>query len=70
MATTHQGGSHPSAADLLTKPALSVLEFATVLGIGKNSAYSLIRLGQVRVLRVGTRIVIPTSAIRELLGDS
>lgn len=58
-------------ADLLSKPTLNVYpEFASVLGIGKNTAYGMVRSGQVRVLRVGRRIVVPSSAVRELLGES
>jgi excisionase family DNA binding protein len=57
------------AVDLLSKPTLNVPELAVVLGVGKNTAYEMVRTGQVRVLRVGRRIVVPSSAVRELLGD-
>lgn len=57
-------------ADLLSKPTLTVPELAQTLRIGRNGAYAMVRTGQVRVLRVGRRIVIPTAAVRELLGES
>lgn len=59
----------PSAAELLKQPTMSVPELAVVTGIGRNSAYALVREGKVRVLRVGTRIRVLTSSVRELLGE-
>lgn len=56
-------------AVLLAKPTMSVTEMATVLGVGRNASYRLVREGQVRVLRVGRRIRVPTAAVRELLGQ-
>lgn len=63
-----QGGE---VMDLLMKPTLNVYpEFASVLGIGKNAAYALAHSGRVRVLRVGRHLRVPSSAVRELLGES
>lgn len=60
-----------NAADLLDRPTLTVCELAAVLRIGRNSAYALIREGKVRHLRVGSRILVPSSAVRALLeGES
>lgn len=59
-----------STADLMNQATLTVPELATVFGIGKNAAYQLVREGRVRSLRIGSRIVIPTSAVRELLGET
>jgi len=58
-----------TAAELLDKAALTVPEMGAVLGIGRNAAYQLVREGRVRSLRIGRRIVVPASAIRELLGE-
>lgn len=54
----------PVVVDLLTA--------ATVLGIGRTTAYELVRTGRwpTPVLRLGNRIRVPTAALRELLSLS
>ena len=54
----------PVVVDLLTA--------ASVLGIGRTSAYELVRTGRwpTPVLRLGSRIRVPTAALRELLSLS
>lgn len=49
---------------------VSVEEAATLLGIGKNSAYELVKTGRfpVRVFRVGWRWIIPRAELEALLG--
>ncbi len=57
-------GQLPVVVDLLTA--------ASVLGIGRTSAYELVRTGRwpTPVLRLGSRIRVPTAALRELLSLS
>jgi excisionase family DNA binding protein len=54
----------PVVVDLLTA--------AAVLGIGRTTAYELVRTGRwpTPVLRLGSRIRVPTAALRELLSLS
>lgn len=52
-------------ADRLTR---TVRETAQILGIGERSAWSLTRNGQIKVLRLGKRVVVPTAEIDRLLG--
>ncbi len=54
----------PVVVDLLTA--------AAVLGIGRTTAYELVRTGRwpTPVLRLGRRFRVPTAALRELLGLS
>ena len=54
----------PVVVDLLTA--------ASVLGIGRTSAYELVRTGRwpTPVLRLGNSIRVPTAALRELLSLS
>ena len=54
----------PVVVDLLTA--------ATALGIGRTTAYELVRTGRwpTPVLRLGSRIRVPTAALRELLSPS
>lgn len=56
---------------ILSKPTASVDEFRLVIGCGRNQAYQFIREGRIRTVRIGTRIRIPTAAIRSMLeGDA
>ena len=45
---------------------------ASVLGIGRSTAYELIRRGEfpVRVLRIGTRMQVPVATLLEALGHT
>jgi excisionase family DNA binding protein len=52
---------------ILSKPTASVDEFKVVMGCGRSQAYQFIRQGGIRTLRIGNRILIPTSAIRSML---
>lgn len=54
----------PVVVDLLTA--------AGVLGIGRTTAYEMVRTGRwpTQVLRLGNRIKVPTAGLRELLGVS
>lgn len=46
---------------------LSVPELAAVLGIGRNSAYHLVKAGKIRCIRIGKNIRIPQAALLEFL---
>ena len=47
--------------------ALRVEELMPVLGIGRNTAYELVRSGQIRSIRVGRQLRIPKEALLEFL---
>lgn len=49
------------------KKTYSVEELAFTLGISKSSCYALIKEGQFRTVRVGTRILIPKTCIEKWL---
>ena len=42
---------------------LSIEQLMKVLGIGRNSAYDLVRCGQIPSIRVGNKIRIPKEAV-------
>ena len=44
-------------------------EVAPLLGLGRNSVYALLNSGQLRSIRVGRKILVPTSAIEEFLNS-
>ena len=46
---------------------LRVEDLMSVLNIGRNAAYELVRSGQIRSVRIGRQIRIPKDAIREYL---
>ena len=46
---------------------LRVEDLMPLLGIGRNTAYELIRSGQVRSVRIGRQIRIPRDALLEFL---
>ncbi len=48
---------------------LSVPEAAQVLGIGRNSAYEAVRRGEIPVIKIGARLVVPVAGLRRLLGE-
>jgi len=54
----------PVVVDLVTA--------AATLGIGRTTAYEMVRTGRwpTQVLRLGNRIRVPSSALRDLLGVS
>jgi len=55
----------PSGSKL--PPLLTVEEMRQFLRIGKGSAYSLVRSGRIRSIRIGRDIRIPREAIDEFL---
>ena len=48
--------------------ALRVEELMPILGIGRNTAYELVRSGQIRSIKIGRQIRVPRDAVAEFLG--
>jgi len=46
---------------------LTVTEAAAVLGVSRSTAYECVRTGELRAVRLGRRLVVPRSAIVDLL---
>lgn len=44
---------------------LSVEQLTDLLGIGRNTAYGLVRCGRIKCIRIGRKIRIPRENIRE-----
>lgn len=55
---------HESRTQRLT---LDVSEAAALLGLGRNTTYTLVRSGRLRSVRVGRRLVIPRSELDAFL---
>ena len=48
---------------------LRVEELMPILGIGRNTAYELVRSGQIRSIRVGRQLRVPKDAILDFLNQ-
>lgn len=46
---------------------LRVEDLMPILGIGRNTAYELVRSGQIRSVRVGRQLRVPKDAVMEFL---
>lgn len=54
--------------NLFTRPVLTVQEAAEVLRVSRDVAYEAVRRGEIPSVRIGRRIVVPTAALKRLLG--
>ena len=54
---------------VIDRQTLTVEEAAALLGIGRNSAYQAIARGEIPVLRVGRRLLVPRAALERRLAD-
>ena len=52
---------------IMSRLTCSVEDAAKVLGICRASAYKAVENGELRSIRIGRRVVVPTDAILELL---
>lgn len=48
---------------------LRVEDLMPILGIGRNTAYELVRSGQIRSIRIGRQLRIPKEAVQEYLSQ-
>jgi len=53
--------------DTQAKLTLTVQETATLLGIGRNSAYEAIKTGTPPSVQIGRRILVPRAALERML---
>lgn len=65
-----QGTQSPKISKVEDLPlVLTVADVSKLLGVGKNTAYDLIRCGVIKSVRVGRQIRVPKSAFLEFLGQ-
>jgi excisionase family DNA binding protein len=60
---------HEQTSDWRARDTLTVDEAAAVLGIGRSSAYTAARSGDLPVIRIGKRLLVPVGALRRMLGE-
>jgi excisionase family DNA binding protein len=51
----------------MERETLTVDEARRILGIGRNAAYEAIARGELPVLRIGRRLLVPRTALTQLL---
>ncbi len=52
-----------TVADLRHRPTITVQEYAALVGVSKDTVYEAAARGELRVLRIGKRILLPTAPI-------
>jgi len=51
------------------KLTLSIPETAKILGIGRNLCYDRVKTGEIPVLKIGRRLLVPRAALEKLLAN-
>ena len=54
----------------IPKQTLKIEEAAQILGIGRQTAYSLANSGRLPTLRLGRRLVVPIAALERMLAEA
>ena len=54
----------------IEKLTVTVEEAARLLGIGRNSAYEAVRRGELPVIRLGRRYLVPRAALERMLAEA
>lgn len=65
---TPDGPGRRDLPDPLKVPTLSVERVAELLGVSRTSAYAAARRGDIPVVRIGQRILVPTVGVYRLIG--
>jgi excisionase family DNA binding protein len=50
-----------------TRLTVTVEEAARILGIGRALAYEAVRMGQIKSVRIGRRILVPLAPLKKML---
>ena len=54
--------------DLRRRPTITVREYAAFIGVSKDTVYEAAARGELRVLHLGRRVLVPTVPVLEALG--
>jgi excisionase family DNA binding protein len=55
--------------DWRARDTLTVDEAAVILGVGRSSAYAAAGSGELPVIRIGKRLLVPVGQLRRMLGE-
>jgi len=54
--------------ELRRRPTVTIREYAAFIGVSSDTAYDSAARGELRVLRLGRRVLVPTAPVLEALG--
>lgn len=54
----------------MTKQTYTIPEAAKILGVGRSAAYEAARQGQIPIVKIGKRKLVPKVALERLLDDA
>lgn len=54
----------------MTKSTFTIPEAAKILGIGRTAAYDAARTGQIPVIKIGKRLLVPKTALDRMLSEA
>jgi excisionase family DNA binding protein len=57
-----------TSLDPTVKPTCTIDECAALLGVARSSAYAAARAGDLPVIQIGRRLLVPTAALIKMLG--
>jgi excisionase family DNA binding protein len=60
----------PTLQELRERPTITIREYAAFIGVSKDTAYEAAARGELRVLRLGRRMLVPTQPLLDELGYS
>jgi excisionase family DNA binding protein len=59
----------PVVADWRSSAVISVEDAGAVLGLGRSASYDAVRRGDIPVIKIGRRLLVPTALLRALIGE-
>lgn len=65
--TSPRNDAFPNQAGFTERLAYGVEEFAELLGIGRTTAFNLIKDGRIKAIKLGARTLIPASEAQALI---
>ncbi len=66
--TVHDRPEPLTIDDLRRRPTITIREYAAFIGVSSDCAYEAAARGELRVLHLGRRVLVPTAPVLEALG--
>jgi excisionase family DNA binding protein len=61
---------YPKRRQFMQKQTYTISEVAKLLGIGRSAAYEAARTGQIPIIRIGKRLIVPAVALDRMLAGA
>ena len=65
---TSSGLTWQTSLNPASRPTMSVSEVAELLGVCRSTMYQAVRRGEIPVIKIGKRYLVPTAHVAHLLG--